>query len=161
MSAKHKNMVIFPPFEYFNWLQPTGELSWRVNIRFYVNFHLLFGENEVTSVTSEPMMHPGSWFYGTKRCSHRIGMWNWHKILYFAAEWVRMVFYLLLYMSKSMCGGIFCHFWPPSRHSFYLKDTSPQGTLLTFFFGYVQNRLYLPDGWCICLHMTGVASQSV
>ena len=36
MSTKHKNMAIFPPFEYFNWLQPTGELSWRVNIRIYL-----------------------------------------------------------------------------------------------------------------------------
>ena len=45
-------MVIFLPFEYFNWLQPTGELSRRVNIRIYVDFHL-FNDHFLTNNYSD------------------------------------------------------------------------------------------------------------
>ena len=68
MSTKHKNMVIFPPFEYFNWLQPTGELSWRVNIRIYLQFHLLltffFWQIIPVSSTTEATSW---WFFSPKK----------------------------------------------------------------------------------------------
>ena len=62
-------------------------------------------------------------------------------------------------MSKSMCGVIFCLFWPPSSVSFYLKTHIVAGGYAKFFPEYSQNRPYLPEGWCICLHMTGVCPR--